>query len=355
MAGLFYSLQEAAERLKKTEQEVKELVKQGKLREFRDGSHLLFKVDEVEALAVEENVPIAIEGLEAEQAPEQEKPIKPMAKQPKETKEPVSAAEAKEKPEPEFATEGEILLAPETGVPAAESGLAEADTALAGEGVSVLGETDKDYHGTEDTMAETVATTAAPGTSSEASLQEIEEDVNLDTFGSGSGLLDLSLQADDTSLGGVLDEIYTAESEGQVPAEAGTAAELTAEAEKMIAEEGLPAQPAPEVAAIAPSYIEPEPDIQSNTLGMLLFLPLALLIYTAAVAIAGLQGVVPSVLSAIQGAIWYIVVGAMVVAGLVVGAAFYLSGDLSYALKKPQIAKKPKKAKKAKEASPSAA
>ena len=30
----------------------------------------------------------------------------------------------------------------------------------------------------------------------------------LDSFGSGSGLLDLSLQADDTSLGGILDEIY---------------------------------------------------------------------------------------------------------------------------------------------------
>ena len=33
--------------------------------------------------------------------------------------------------------------------------------------------------------------------------------MNLDTFGSVSGLLDLSLQADDTSLGGILDEIYT--------------------------------------------------------------------------------------------------------------------------------------------------
>jgi len=40
---------------------------------------------------------------------------------------------------------------------------------------------------------------------------EIESDVNLDSFGSGSGLLDLSWHNDDTSLGGLLDEIYTNE------------------------------------------------------------------------------------------------------------------------------------------------
>ena len=49
--------------------------------------------------------------------------------------------------------------------------------------------------------------------------------MNLDSFGSGSGLLDLSLQADDTSLGGILDEIYTTEDEGAEPAEAGTVEE----------------------------------------------------------------------------------------------------------------------------------
>ena len=51
------------------------------------------------------------------------------------------------------------------------------------------------------------------GTVIESGLKEIEEDVNLDSFGSGSGLLDLSLQADDTSLGGILDEIYAPENQ----------------------------------------------------------------------------------------------------------------------------------------------
>ena len=50
MAGMFYSLQEVIEKLNRTEEEIRELVKQGSLREFRDGPNLLFKIDEVEAL-----------------------------------------------------------------------------------------------------------------------------------------------------------------------------------------------------------------------------------------------------------------------------------------------------------------
>ena len=110
-----------------------------------------------------------------------------------------------------------VYHVPETGVPASETDLTSADTALTGEGINVLGETDRDYPVTDDTMGETAGTMGTTGTTPEASLEEIEEDVNLDSFGSGSGLLDLSLQADDTSLGGILDEIYTTEGaeEGQ--------------------------------------------------------------------------------------------------------------------------------------------
>ena len=61
MAGMFCSLREAAERLNKTEYEIKELVEQGRLREFRDGASLLLKVDEIEALAAEEGIELASE------------------------------------------------------------------------------------------------------------------------------------------------------------------------------------------------------------------------------------------------------------------------------------------------------
>ncbi len=51
MAGMFFTLQEVVEKLGKSEAQVQEFIKDGKLREFRDGAKLLFKVSEVEELA----------------------------------------------------------------------------------------------------------------------------------------------------------------------------------------------------------------------------------------------------------------------------------------------------------------
>jgi excisionase family DNA binding protein len=374
MAGMFYSLQEAAEKLKKTQEELKRLVKQGKLREFRDGPHLLFKMDEVEALMADTSIMATVEPSVPE-SPELELPVMEIPEI--ETSEPVIPE--METPEVEVPAQAEqaadteeILLAPETEAPAPPGELTEEDTALTGDGISILGETDRDYHLTDDTMAETAGTveiTGTPATTPEPSLEEIEKDVSMDTFGSGSGLLDLSLQADDTSLGAILDEIYSAEraeAKEHVPAKSGPppeeAEQLEAPAElaggEMPEEELVGPQLVPEAITIAPAYIEPEPDVQSNTLGMLLFLPLALFLYTAVVAIAGLKGVVPSILVKIQGAIWYIMIGAIVVTGVAVGAAFMLSqpstAGRAIAGRKEKKPKAPKKSKKAKEVPPSA-
>ena len=189
----------------------------------------------------------------------------------------------------------------------------------------------------------------AKDTTAETPLQEIEEDVNLDSFGSGSGLLDLSLQADDTSLGGILDEIYAPEAgEGQQGEEAtGSAVEMAAEAAQMLPDEEFAAPgPARAVPAMARAYIEPEPDTVSNALGIMLFLPLLATIYTAIVAVTGFKDIMPSIREKVQGSIWYIACGAVVVAILIIGAAFMLGGKPATADKK----KKAKKSKKAKEA-----
>ncbi len=78
MAGMFYSLKETAQQLGKTEDQVKRLVKEGKLREFRDGANLLFKIDEVNSLQSEgvdmalDDIALdgeAMESLELEEAP----------------------------------------------------------------------------------------------------------------------------------------------------------------------------------------------------------------------------------------------------------------------------------------------
>lgn len=314
MAGMFYSLQEAAQKLNKTEEEVKQIVREGKLREFRDGPNLLFKVDEVEALMSDTSI-MGSKGPSA-QPEEQEISLAPEPTEP-------------------LPSEGEL---PGTGAPPA------------GEETSIFEETKKDYQITEDTSGETKVGSSeiAMDSSSKPSLEAIEEDVSLDTFGSGSGLLDLSLQADDTSLGGILDEIYTPEAErgeAKETGEPGSAAGVTAEAESALtampeAEITAP-EPASEAATITPGYVEPEPDTVSDALGIMLFLPLLALIYMAIVAVAGQKGVMPAILQKIQGAIWYITLGAIIAAILIVALPLVLANKSGKPRKKKASAPLP--------------
>jgi hypothetical protein len=229
------------------------------------------------------------------------------------------------------------------------------DTAITGEGINVLGETDTDYKLTDDTMAETLAGLGATG---EASLEEIEEDVNLDSFGSGSGLLDLSLQADDTSLGGILDEIYTS-NDDEAPAldtEDAASEAMTAEMDQLeVANEMPEAELAMASMPSAPSAVATvEPDASSNTLGALLFLPVLLVIYTGIVALYATrtEGMLVSAASAIKGSLW-IVMGSLLAVALVwAGVGFAKGGSGSGKAAKPKNKKvkaaKPKKEKKVK-------
>jgi hypothetical protein len=104
-------------------------------------------------------------------------------------------------------------------------------------------------------------------------------------------------------------------------------------------------------------YAEAAPDAQSNILGMLLFLPMLALLYTAIVAVAGLKGVTPSILSSIQGFIWYILGAAIVVSLIVVGVSFVAGRERSEAAPRARKEKKIKEkpAKKAKAEKPAKA
>ena len=53
MAKMFYTLEETKTALQKNEEEIKQLAREGRLREFRDGPRLMFKADQVEQLKAE--------------------------------------------------------------------------------------------------------------------------------------------------------------------------------------------------------------------------------------------------------------------------------------------------------------
>ena len=50
MAKMFYTLEETKTALEKSEDEIKQFSREGRLREFRDGPRLMFKADQVEQL-----------------------------------------------------------------------------------------------------------------------------------------------------------------------------------------------------------------------------------------------------------------------------------------------------------------
>src|SRR5438445_5415332 len=50
MAKMFYTLEETKAALGKSEEEVRQFAREGRLREFRDGPRLMFKADQVDQL-----------------------------------------------------------------------------------------------------------------------------------------------------------------------------------------------------------------------------------------------------------------------------------------------------------------
>jgi excisionase family DNA binding protein len=287
MAEMFYSLEQVMDKLGKSKDEVKDLIQQGKLREFRDGEKMLFKIDQVDALAEEMNVLLEESSIELS---------------PLETT--------------------EFSLGLDSTASEESEAITEADTRVDSQGISVLGETDIDeYQLTDDTKAETHEIPAG-----DKELGKIEDDVSLDSFGSGSGLLDLSLQADDTSLGAdILDDIYPGDgADAAVGAEGDL--DVAAEAEQMFAEATEPEQK--EEVGLAVEEIEEAPQMiqaipaappapTSNAFGIALVLPLLVVIYTVIVVVASAMDVKPVILTAVQDIIWWILGGLAVLAVIV--------------------------------------
>jgi hypothetical protein len=299
MAGMFYNLQEVVAKLKKTEADVKQMVKDGKLREFRDGSKVLFKADEVDKLA-EEHAPLDLSAA-GEIA-------KADAAGTGDTESDLTLDET-----------DEIVLAADTetggsgiddleGLDLTNLGeVSKADTNVGTTGLSVLGDADDGYKLAGDTQGETVAEEETGDI-----VGNLDDDMNLESVGSGSGLLDLSLQADDTSLGAVLDDILPtgpedvgegtpgdlvlAADEGEAPAGSGVAAApapMAAASEEPIT---IPA-PGPRV---VPMAFEPEPTAVDKACGISLFVPLLAIVLTAVASVAALRGIRPSLVQTLQ-------------------------------------------------------
>ncbi len=218
MAKMFYTLDETKSALGRNEEEIKQLTREGRLREFRDGPRLMFKADQVEQLKNElgsgssgsgdqitlggptdSGAPIGLvdsrsggsmggSGLGISLA-DSESQLSGSGMQMQMKDDTALAADLGLSgsiggmPSPGQGRSGSVAGGSMTGM---------SNTGTGRGGINVFGEDSVEH---ADPLAQTAI---SPG----------QDQINLDSVGSGSGLLDLTRESDDTSLGAeLLDEI----------------------------------------------------------------------------------------------------------------------------------------------------
>lgn len=214
MAKMFYTMDEATEALGKSEDEIRQLAREGRLREFRDGPRLMFKADQVEQLRAElGGGGVAGHHDQVDLGMSDSGGLIGLVDTTGASGTSITLSDAdtggsgsglRMKDDTALAADlglsgtlgGMPSPGPRTGPGAGTpsgTGLSGSMSGRSGVGINVFGSDDSLEH--VDPMAQTAITGG------------IRDQIDLQAVGSGSGLLDLTRESDDTSLGAVLDEI----------------------------------------------------------------------------------------------------------------------------------------------------
>ena len=195
MAKPFYSMDEVCKLLGKSADDVKGMVRDGSLREFRDAGKVFFKAEDVDTLAGKSKSDTGMV-------------LEPVGDEAPSTRD-AGASDS---------------IALEAVDDEDESGDKKGDTVITASGISVFDDDELEIDA--DPMAKTAISSA------------LGDEIPLDGSGSGSGLLDLTREADDTSLGAeLLDEIYPGEDDAAAQDEPAAAEPVVEDDES--ADEGL--------------------------------------------------------------------------------------------------------------------
>lgn len=317
MAKLFYTLEEAAAKLGQSAEEVRELASSGRIQEFRDRDKLMFKVDQIDLLAV-------------------------------------SLGQG----EPDDADMSSMIPLADSAL--GDMGLAGSSPGMSGPGMSSLGASKAESFGGDkiDLLAESapgLSGAAKSGTRSGLNINESSkaksksgvsifdaddleradsgvaamgsgsglDDLSLEPVGSGSGLMELTRESDDTSLGAAefLQEVGD-DTTPDLPA--GASGLFRAQPEES---EAL-SSPATLVAASAAGAIEPFDGPGSGLVGGLCVGAVAALAIGVAVALVSMSGGADSS-DGLTGALasnFMIVVGAMAGVTVIGGAVGFFLG-----------------------------
>lgn len=421
----FYSMAEVAEKLGKSEDDVKALVRDGKLREFRDRGQVFFKAEEVDdfvddagggtsetlslddssvgGLALSEDSALGDSAIGASNAGGSafgdsslgESALGDSAIGASHAG--TSAGTPAKEPAPDVGSSpGEYDLSGDSGAAAAEGdssvGLSDGDSTfdlsdsaggspidLADESVDATEEPDllldtgdsltlKDDELGEGDKGDTVITSVGISVFDDDEIEidvdpmaktqvqpSLEDQISLEGVGSGSGLLDLTRESDDTSLGAeLLDEIYPGEEESTMQED------LPTEVLPGVTDTPTPAA-AGFTPAGAPGYavvVQAPPDPISVGFTGMMIVGVLMLCLTGTILAAALQGVSPSFMTTLYSQ-WMAVAGGGVglavfalLIGWFVGNQMHGGGASKPKEPRKKKEKKKKKGKKSKDEEP---
>ncbi len=270
MAKMFYTIEEVAEKLGKSEDEIKEMAKSGQIQEFRDRDKLMFKVDQIDLLAGDGDDDDDHDG-------------------------PLSLEDSRGG----------------SGIDLADSDLGMSDS-REGTGISVF---DTDHGGDDDEESDQTHVG-----------DTVDDELSLESVGSGSGLLDLTRESDDTALGAeLLEDAYSADDDNiEIPANASGLFEAAGESESAEAFSSGPSGGATSVPMIVESY---DGAGSGLTVGMLAG-AMAAMVLVAIVVVVGFNNATPAPAMTIAPNIW-MWVGGLAGVTVLLGAVGWFIGRAS--------------------------
>lgn len=247
MAKMFYTMEETKSALAKSEEEVRQYAREGRLREFRDGPRLMFKADQVEQLKSElaDGGGETVNLLPVEEPAVADKDGSVIG---------LADSSSDKKEDTHFA---DIGLSGVLGDSAKDPGGSRIGSGLGnlpGSGVGSGAGSGAGARGTGITIFD-VDDAEKADPSAQTAINPGLKEQGLESVGSGSGLLDLTRESDDTSLGAVFDELGPGGSvAGRRPTAPSTMAAMETQAGADI---GMPAlERSARPVQAAPVYIE---------------------------------------------------------------------------------------------------
>lgn len=297
MAQTFYTLEEAAAKLGKSVDDLRTMVREGVLRQFLDAGKIRFRAEDIDKLGDEAKSDSAFLSPTPSPSPS------PSAESGSFNLEIVEEGAESEEDKAKSASGSDVLSLED--VDESPRPTSKDDTVITSVGISVFDEEEIPID--VDPMAKTQISPS------------MEDQIPSEGTGSGSGLLDLTRESDDTSLGAeLLDEIYPGEEETAV--DEGTADDaFTHEVPEAV----------PAVAAAAPvtgatvALTVPVDPMASGFTGLSV-VATVVMVLIGFITIAMTRGVMPGFLDTLYEYLLFYVIGVVVLAGVALGVGLLL-------------------------------